>query len=117
MVVTPRAKPVGPLASRAPTPPPSGVVRALRFDGDDRRVRRKWRERSLTAISPEVQSSREKGAARKGCVAVTFQNVYQAHFRLVWRALRTESTLGGVRRELTSTTESSLPSDTGSSAP
>jgi RNA polymerase sigma-70 factor (ECF subfamily) len=116
MVVTPRAKPVGPLASRAPPAPPSGVVRTLRYDEGDtslvrgllagrgdaatafydrcedaqicfRRGRWKRRERSLTAISPEVQSSREKGAARQASAAVTFQDAYQAHFRLVWRAL------------------------------
>jgi RNA polymerase sigma-70 factor (ECF subfamily) len=38
-------------------------------------------------MGPEAQSSREKGAARQASVAVTFQDVYQAHFRLVWRAL------------------------------
>jgi RNA polymerase sigma-70 factor (ECF subfamily) len=35
MVATPRANPVGPVASRTPTPPASGVVRALPFDRDD----------------------------------------------------------------------------------
>ena len=35
MVLTPRTNPVRLLPARAPTPPASGVVRALPFDGDD----------------------------------------------------------------------------------
>ncbi len=71
------------MATRGVSNPASGTLQFI-FAGS---VRWKRRERSLTAIGPEVQNAREKGAARQAPAAVTFQGVYQAHFRLVWRAL------------------------------